>query len=533
MELIGGLGLFLLGMITMTEGLRALAGDALRRWLVRATQTPLSGAVSGAVCTALLQSSSATTVAAVGFVAADLMSFPAALGIVFGANLGTTITGWMVALLGFKLKIGALAWVLVFAGAILRLFASGRLAAIGMAVAGFALIFVGVGAMQDAMVGIRDVFTFDRFTGATFTDRLALVAFGAAFTIVAQSSSAGVAATLTALHTGIVDFPQAASLVIGMDVGTTVTALAAATGAGVNARRTGLSHVVYNVMTGTAAFLLVPIYVEIWNTLAPGGCRCTPNSRSSAFTACSTRSASSPVLPFTRSFARLMERLVGGTVSGLHGQPRSRAARSAGCCARRGRQQRRAGACGIGSRDARNARRERHGRPSPRGAPDRAGRDPRVSRPDPPAGRCRPGLATPRRRNPRARPFATSACAARDTAADRGRDRGIGFRLPPECRTFLDGNPRDPRRRRARARGAKRPPPRTRCQCAFTTQKTGLRADVMHAIGAGNLDVQTGTKQLDALRWLRRTSKHVERATAHLHGARAGDGSREHLCCSP
>lgn len=98
----GGVGIFLLGMIVMTEGLRSLAGDTIRNALMRFTKSPYSGAATGAVSTALLQSSSATTVAAVGFVAAGLMTFPETLGIIFGANIGTTITGWMVALLGFK-----------------------------------------------------------------------------------------------------------------------------------------------------------------------------------------------------------------------------------------------------------------------------------------------------------------------------------------------------------------------------------------------------------------------------------------------
>ena len=107
LQALGGLGLFLLGMIIMTEGLRELAGDAIRSALMRFTSSPVSGAATGAISTAILQSSSATTVAAVGFVGAGLMTFGSSLGIIFGANVGTTITGWLVALFGFKLKLGA------------------------------------------------------------------------------------------------------------------------------------------------------------------------------------------------------------------------------------------------------------------------------------------------------------------------------------------------------------------------------------------------------------------------------------------
>lgn len=313
MELVGGLGLFLLGMVVMTDGLRAIAGDSIRRWLIRFTRNAYTGALSGAACTALLQSSSATTVAAVGFVAADLMSFPAALGIIFGANLGTTITGWMVALFGFKLKLGLLAFPLVFVGALMRLFGRGRLASVGMAVAGFAVIFIGITMMQSGMVDARELVAFERFGGNSVTSRLALVAVGVVFTVIAQSSSAGVAASLTALHAGIIDFPQAAALVIGMDVGTTMTALIAATGVGVNARRTGFSHVIYNVMTGTAAFLCVPLYIAAWSRFAPGGLEANAEFALVGFHSLFNLLGIVAVLPFTRPFARMMERLVPGT----------------------------------------------------------------------------------------------------------------------------------------------------------------------------------------------------------------------------
>lgn len=110
---VGGIGLFLLGMILLTQGLKGLAGGAMRRLLARFTKTPLTGAVTGALSTAVIQSSSATTVTAVGFVAAGLLTFPQALGIIFGANIGTTITGWIVAVLGFKLHLGQIVLPLV------------------------------------------------------------------------------------------------------------------------------------------------------------------------------------------------------------------------------------------------------------------------------------------------------------------------------------------------------------------------------------------------------------------------------------
>ncbi|MDX1698800.1 MAG: Na/Pi symporter, partial [Thiohalobacterales bacterium] len=266
----GGLGLFLLGMVIMTDGLRTLAGDATRHILMKFTHTPASGAATGAITTALLQSSSATTVAAVGFVSAGLLTFPSALGIIFGANIGTTITGWLVALLGFKLKVGTLMLPLILAGTLLRLFAGGRRAAFGFGLAGFGLIFIGIDFMQTGMSGFGDIISPDRLPGDTLGGRLLLVLLGMLATIITQSSSAGVATTLTLLFAGMVNFHQAAALVIGMDIGTTFTALLATIGGTTGARRTGLSHVIYNFITAVLALSLIDIYVAGWEQLAPG-----------------------------------------------------------------------------------------------------------------------------------------------------------------------------------------------------------------------------------------------------------------------
>lgn len=257
---LGGLGLFLLGMHLMTRGLRQLAGNRLRQYIQNSTSTPATGALSGAMATALLQSSSATTVATVGFVSAGLMTFPQALGVIFGANIGTTITGWMVALLGFKLKIGLLAQPLIFFGVLLQLFGRGRWQPFGLTIAGFGLLFVGIDTLTQGFSILEGRITPDDFPGDTFLGRVQLVLIGVVITLITQSSSAGVATALAALTIGAISFPQAAALVIGMDVGTTATAALATVGGSVASRRTGFAHVVYNLMTGLIAFcLLVPL----------------------------------------------------------------------------------------------------------------------------------------------------------------------------------------------------------------------------------------------------------------------------------
>lgn len=311
-EAIGGLGLFLLGMIIMTDGLRSLAGNAMRSALMRFTRNPLSGAITGAVTTALLQSSSATTVATVGFVSAGLLHFPDALGIIFGANLGTTVTGWLVAILGFKLHLDTAVLPLIFIGASLKLFAGEKSAKVGLAIAGFGLIFVGISTLQTAMTGLEGFLTPDRLPDDSWFGRLQLVSLGIVVTIITQSSSAGVAATLAALYAGAINFPQAAALVIGMDVGTTVTAVIATLGGSVDARRTGFSHVIYNLFTGAIALSFITPYVWLWNQFAPGQLLENAEIGLVAFHTCFNILGVALLLPFTHQFARLIIRLIPG-----------------------------------------------------------------------------------------------------------------------------------------------------------------------------------------------------------------------------
>jgi phosphate:Na+ symporter len=299
-------------MIIMTEGLRALPGDTLRHALMRFTHTPLSGAMTGAATTAILQSSSATTVAAVSFVGAGLMSFPAALGIIFGANIGTTITGWLVALIGFKLKIGMLALPFVFIGVLLRLFVPGRLSYSGYALAGFGLIFVGISTLQESMVGLQELISFDELPAESIPGRIKLIGIGVIFTVITQSSSAGVATALTALYAGMINFEQAAALVIGMDVGTTVKAGLATIGGNLGARRTGLSHIIYNICTGVAALFYITPFMIIMEKLLPGQLVGNAEIALVAFHSSFNLLGVIIVLPFTRPFARFIEFVVRG-----------------------------------------------------------------------------------------------------------------------------------------------------------------------------------------------------------------------------
>ncbi len=307
MSALGGVGLFLIGMLLLTDGLKALAAQRMRDVLSRFTSTPLSGAVTGALTTAVIQSSSATTVAAVGFVASGLLTFPQALGVIFGANVGTTLTGWLVAVLGFKLDLGQIALPFVFFGAIARLAFRDRIALAGQALAGFCLIFIGIEHMKDGLDAFSGVVTPTDFPPDTLFGRLQLVLIGMLITVVTQSSSAGVATALAALGAGAINFPQAAALVIGMDVGTTFTAALATIGGGTMARRTGYAHVIYNVMTGVMAFFLLGPFQLVAGALTENG---DSQIALVAFHSFFNALGVVLVLPLARPFARLIENLV-------------------------------------------------------------------------------------------------------------------------------------------------------------------------------------------------------------------------------
>lgn len=261
-QLLGGIGLFLLGMVLLTDGVRAYAGEALRAGLMRFTGTPLKAFGSGALVTVMVQSSSATTVTVIGFVSAGLLTFPQAIGVVLGASLGTTGTGWIVSVLGLKVSLGFYALPLVGIGAFLRLLGRGRIRPLGLAIGGFGLIFIGIETLQTAMSGLSGVFDLASLPSGGFVGHLLAMLVGIVLTVVMQSSSAAVATALTALHTGAINFEQAASVVIGAAIGTTITGALAAIGGTVPAKRTACAHILFNLSTGLIAVVLLPIFLK-------------------------------------------------------------------------------------------------------------------------------------------------------------------------------------------------------------------------------------------------------------------------------
>lgn len=259
-SIIGGLGLFLLAIGMMTDGLKLAAGNALRTLLAKWSKTPFRGVVSGAAMTALVQSSSAVTVASLGFVNAGLLSMRHALGIVYGANIGTTMTGWLVAMVGFKLNIQAVALPMIGVGMILKLIKpNSRLASVGIAIAGFGLFFVGIDSLKTAFEGIVSTFDLSQFKAEGVEGFLMYLVIGFVMTVLTQSSSASIALTITAATSGMVGIYAAGAMVIGANIGTTSTAMFASIGATSSAKRVAAAQVVFNVVTAVVAALILPL----------------------------------------------------------------------------------------------------------------------------------------------------------------------------------------------------------------------------------------------------------------------------------
>ncbi len=263
---IGGLGLFLLAVSMISDGLRLAAGNSLRNILAQSTRTPVRGIASGAFLTALVQSSSAVTVATIGFVNVGLLGISQALGIVLGATIGTTMTGWLVAAVGFQFKITSFALPLVGIGMILRLVGpSRRMGAIGEAIAGFGLFFIGVDFLRGAFEGIATNLDMASFSPEGISGVLLFLLIGIVMTMLTQSSSAAIAITLTAVSGGVVSFAAAAAMVIGATIGTTSTSALAVIGATPNAKRVAAAHVIINSTNALFGLLALPLVLWFVN----------------------------------------------------------------------------------------------------------------------------------------------------------------------------------------------------------------------------------------------------------------------------
>jgi phosphate:Na+ symporter len=261
-QTLGGLGLFILGMKMMTEGLQMTAGDRIKKILSAVSSNRVIGCATGAGVTAVVQSSSATTVMLISFVAAGMMTLQQAVGVILGANIGTTVTAQMIAFNLTKAALPAIA-----TGVVLKFFSKQRkYRYIGDVILGFGLLFFGMTVMKQGLGPIKHdpafVEFFTKFDGTTIGSRLLCVATGAILTIMVQSSSATVGLTMTLATQGLLTFPAAAALVLGENIGTTITAELATIGSqNINAHRAARAHTMFNVIGVCFMLAIFPVFV--------------------------------------------------------------------------------------------------------------------------------------------------------------------------------------------------------------------------------------------------------------------------------
>lgn len=262
LTLLGALGLFLYGMKVMSDALLELAGDRMRKILATTTSNRYFAVLTGFTITAIIQSSSATTLMVISFTNAGLLTLREAIGVIMGANIGTTVTAWLISIFGFKVSISAMALPLVGMGFLLTLFKKKHYQQWGYFVIGFAVLFIGLQFLKDSVPDIRsnpDILAFlSNYTSMGFLSVLLFLFIGTVLTMVVQSSSAAMALTLLMTYEGWIPFDMAAAMVLGQNIGTTITAYLASLIANFQAKRAARAHLIFNVLG--VAWTLVLFY---------------------------------------------------------------------------------------------------------------------------------------------------------------------------------------------------------------------------------------------------------------------------------
>ena len=269
--LLGALGMFLYGMNLMSSGLQKAAGERLRGFLSAMTSNPFKGVMTGLGITTIIQSSSATTVMVVSFVNAGLLTLAQAIGVIMGANIGTTVTAWMVSWLGFKADISVLAVPLMLLGFLFSNSKIDKRKNIGELIVGFSLLFLGLSFMKDSVPDLRETPQVLEFVSSWsahgFGSVLLFLAFGTILTLILQSSSATMAITLIMLSMGWIPFEMACAMVLGENIGTTITANIAASVGNTEAKRAAMSHTIFNVFGVVWALILYRPFLHLVGTI--------------------------------------------------------------------------------------------------------------------------------------------------------------------------------------------------------------------------------------------------------------------------
>ena len=267
LTLIGALGFFIYGMKVMSDGIQKVAGSKMRSILSKMTSNRFLGITTGFILTALLQSSSATTVMIVSFVNAGLLSLVESIGVIMGANIGTTITAWLISLLGFKVKISAIALPIIAIGFPMMFSSKSNIKAWAEVLIGFALLFMGLDALKESVPNLKENAEFLSFL-SSYADMgtislLIFIGVGTILTLVVQSSSAAMALTLVMCYEGYIPFELAAAMVLGENIGTTITANLAALVGNVHAKRAARAHFIFNIFGVIWMILSLQFFTKI------------------------------------------------------------------------------------------------------------------------------------------------------------------------------------------------------------------------------------------------------------------------------
>lgn len=310
-QLIGSLGFLLFGMKLMSDGIQKSAGKSLHKVLGLMTSNRFFALLTGLFITTIIQSSSATTVMVVSFVNAGLLTLSQSIGVIFGANIGTTITAWIVALFGFKFKIAALAIPVFGIGYILYSVKAVRKETIGEALMGFGLLFVGLDLLGKVMTfDAEQVLFLQHLTGNGYISILAGVVAGLVITMLIHSSSASTAIILTMSFNKLLPWEFAAAMVLGSNIGTTVDAVLASIGTKVNARRAALIHVLFNVIGSIVAIILFKPFLFVVDFIVPGPVENSITTHIAMLHTVFNVMNSLLFLPFVNQLAFLSERII-------------------------------------------------------------------------------------------------------------------------------------------------------------------------------------------------------------------------------
>lgn len=274
LELFGGLGLFLYGMHVLSDAVQRRAGKRMRGIMAALTTNRFAGVLTGLGATAIIQSSSATTVLLVSLVNAGIVNLTQAIGVIMGANIGTTLTGWLVSILGFKFKIAAVALPAIAIGTPLFFSKVEKRREIAGILIGFGITFLGLSIMKDSVPNLRDnahVLEFiAHFNKHNILVYPVFVLAGTLLTVLVQSSSAAMTITITMAFQGWINFPIAAAIVLGENIGTTITAYLASLGMNVHAKRAARAHLIFNLLGVCWMLLLINPFLSLIDAIVPG-----------------------------------------------------------------------------------------------------------------------------------------------------------------------------------------------------------------------------------------------------------------------